>query len=543
MCTVARIGSRTAMVRVLLREMVLTLVALVAVSCVAFAVFDTTSHQDWFATAAHAHAVGMSADHLGARDLPLFFNARVLDARGRTERDLRALGDARSRTAAMASLAHRGIAALPYIVPNLQNLSPTVRSAALTVLACEAPTLTGGDHAPTDEAMAVAWWQSFWDVRALDFRQGYAQRIAQRLAWHSSHNASEEITRLGTFALPALFKILVATTDRDAEVRLTNALADITGIPLRATSETPTVERTRMVSAWRAYWFAEHLEYQSLSSWQRTVGKLTETRYGRWLSRALRGRFGISSTTFRPAALELRERLPASVLVSGLGGLLATAVIVAFGGGPKLRRRPLRPKLLDLVGALVPGLTAFVTLWTVLLGAIAPGNALPLARTTLARWPGLATATVLLSLVAGLWLRRPALRLVFHAVRVEAEDWAMEGLSPGLRAVLRHGARIGVASLLAPMGLAAPVVLVFSLVVEPMVGVHGMGALTERALRHMDAPWLMVATLSVVPVLLGRRWARMSLVWLVDPTLLDDPEGGPLDTDTPDGTVEGTSEG
>ncbi len=503
------------MLRVLLREVFVTVLCLAAVSAAAFTTLDTVGHQDWFSTAAHARAVGLTLDHAGARDLPLFWNPRVEDSQLRTDRDLAALADPARRPAAQDALLHRGTAALPYILPALPDLAVPARTAALEVLSHWARALTGGDPAPVEPDRAMAFWARFYDVRALDFRPGYALRQAQRILGHSSRNATAQITRLGTFALPAIFQVLATPMDRDARIRLTSALADVTGIALRAPSDAPDAEVTRVVEAWRACWFAEHLEYQQLSAWQRALGHVAETRYGRWLARALRGRFGISAVTLRPVSIELRERLPASAFVAGLGGLLATAFVVAFGGGPILRRRPLRPKLLDLAGALVPGLAALGAAWALLVGFCAPGAALPLARATLSHWPRLIPATVALALAAGQWIRRPALRLTLHTVRVEAETWAAEGFSPGAREVIRHGARIGVASLLAPLGLAAPAVLLASLVIEPALGVHGMGALTMKAMGQGDAPWLMVATLTVVPIFLGRRWTQRSLIWLL----------------------------
>jgi hypothetical protein len=61
------------------------------------------------------------------------------------------------------------------------------------------------------------------------------------------------------------------------------------------------------------------------------------------------------------------------------------------------------------------------------------------------------------------------------------------------------------------------------LVIEPLVGLRGMGAMTLQALRPVDAPWLLLATVSTVPVVLGRRWALLLLLWLLDPA--DDPAG------------------
>ena len=84
--------------------------------------------------------------------------------------------------------------------------------------------------------------------------------------------------------------------------------------------------------------------------------------------------------------------------------------------------------------------------------------------------------------------------------------------------MLRHGFRVGVASLFAPLGLSAIGLLGMSLLIEPLAGVEGMGDLTLRSLRHWDAPWLLVAIISAVPLAMGGRWARRVLVWaLGDP--------------------------
>jgi ABC-type dipeptide/oligopeptide/nickel transport system permease component len=241
---------------------------------------------------------------------------------------------------------------------------------------------------------------------------------------------------------------------------------------------------------------------------------VTETRYGRWLGRVAVGELGVARRTGRPNALELRRRLPASTFVQGLGGLLATALVVAFGGGRALRRRPLRTKLLDLGGALVPGLAAFLVAFALLVQlCAAPRPAGALVRATLARWPSLLAGVLLVTPLASLWLRRRGARLVLHGVRREAESWAMDGLRPGFWQIVRHGFRVGVASLFAPLALSALPLIALSLLIEPLARVEGMAALTVDSLRPLDAPWLLMAILSLVPVWLAARWARSALVW------------------------------
>lgn len=511
------------MVRVLLREALLTALCVALVSVAAFALLDRLGPQDWYTTAASAHLFDFSAEHATARDLPLLWNPRVLDADLRTRADLLDLGIPARRTEAMGRLVHRGAAAYPTVQSQLAHLDPARRRDALTVLARWAPWINRGQRAPTPDddastADAIAWWERFENARGLDFRLGYALRQAQRLAARDSRNAAERLTQLGTYALPAIFQELSLHSDREGRQRLTAALADITRIPVRAAPDAPVAEVNRVTDAWGAFWFAEHLEYETLTGWQRGLGRALETRYGRWLTRALSGRFGRSVVTQRPVSVELRERLPVSALTSGLGGLLGTAVVIAFGGGTALQRRRLKARLLDLVGALIPGLAALAVAWASLLRLCTPANLVSQRLSAMfgdGGWFRMAVGTAIVGAFAAWWLKRPRAAIALHIVRVEAEGWVHDRMSPGVREVLRHGARIGIGSLLAPLGLAAPVVILASLGVERVVGLQGMGDLTLRALVPVDAPWLMVALLTLVPLFLGRRWALGMFFWVL----------------------------
>ncbi len=497
----------------------LTVVCLVAATVASFAALDALGDHDWFGAGRYAQVLGLDPRRASTGDLPLLWNPSVDDARARTLRDLSQLSSERTRPEAERRLARRGSAALPEVMARLPRLSPEARLAALRVLSGWSRALTGSEVAPVperagDDQRALAWWDRFYSARVLDFRTGYAHRQAERLAAHDSRNAAERVARLGTYGLPALVQALGLAPDRAGTARVANMLSDLTDIPLRLSPDPAPADAARVAEAWKAFWFARHLEYETLSPWQRTLGHVTETRYGHWLRRALWGRLGVSRVTGRPVALELRERMPLSALASGLGGLFAVAGVIAFGGGPAMRRRALRVKLLDLLGALVPGLAAFAGAWTILLRLCAPpGGAARLFAGF--GWLTALLATAACGAVATLWLRRRAMRLVLHAVRVEAERWAEESLAPTSIQVLRHGARIGVASLLAPLALAAPVVLLVSLVIEVALGVRGMGGLTARALPALDAPWLMIAVVTIVPLLLAKRWALGLLGWLL----------------------------
>jgi hypothetical protein len=80
--------------------------------------------------------------------------------------------------------------------------------------------------------------------------------------------------------------------------------------------------------------------------------------------------------------------------------------------------------------------------------------------------------------------------------------------------------------------------VLIAMVVEPLVGVHGMAELTVRSLPNFDAPWLLVALLTLVPIWIGRRWAHRAFVWaLGDPTHRAPPPQS-IVPNPPDQTVE-----
>lgn len=502
------------MIRLLLREALLTTITLVAVSLVGFVLLDLTGTHDWWGTLEPATRAGIPADQALLRTLPLIWNRRVADAETRTLDDLAQLDNPATASAARARLIRRGTAALPTLLSRLHQLPHASRTAVLQVLATMAPGITGGEQPPDDPTAAMEYWNRFHRLRGLDFRQTYARRQVQRLVDHDSRNAAEQLVRLGTFALPAIFALLDHPIDTDSARRLTTVLCTITGLPMQLPPGASVDQTRALVNQWRAWWFASRLEYETLRGGRRIAAHVLETRYGRWLACAVSGSLGNAQATGRPIILELRQRLPVSVFIGGLGGLIATALVVAFGGGRTLRQRPLRTKLLDLVGALVPGLVAFVPAFATLVELCAapqpPGS---LLHNVFALGPRLIVAVGAVAAVAVLWLRRPQARVLMHAVRHEAESWAIQSLHPRPRQVLRHGLRVGLASLLAPLGLSTTAVLLTGLLVEPVAGIPGMGALTLSSLRIGDAPWILVAAISTVPLWMGGRWARKILLW------------------------------
>lgn len=511
------------MIKVLLREAVLTAVATLMASVVAFAALDRAMHPDWFGVVGFATLLKVPPERLLGRDLPLIWNPRPLDAAQRTARDIAALAEPARCAAAQARITARGTAGLPSALARLPRLPTSQQRKLLVALAGIEAGVSASDPPPNpgddgDLAPAKQYWERYDAAHGLDFRESYANRQASRILGGESRNASERIAQLGTYALPALMRALGESSEDGARVRVVSALADLTGVAIRVRPGASDVERRFVLEAWRAWWFVNRANFTTLAPWQRSLERAFDARYGRWVARALRGRMGVSAVTRRSIGLELRERVAVSALTSGVGGLFGVGIAIAFGGAEALRRRPLRARLLDLVGAVVPGLIALVVGWLLMLRLLYPYDPISTSlEALLARNSALRTVVASLAGAAlpGVWLMRPRTSKFLDAVRSEAESWTVRGQVPSLRRALRHAARIAAASLLCPLALAAPLVLMASILVETALGVQGMGSLTAYAAAGRDGAWLLVAVLTVVPVLLARRWSALLLVWVL----------------------------
>lgn len=506
------------MIRSALRELLRTLAALFAVSVIVFVVLDSTGEHDWWGTLEPGRTLGMPREEALVRQVPRLYVAQVRDATVLTIEDVNQLVEPARRQGARDRLVSRGAVIVPTILSRIANLSPSQKIEAFRVLAPLGPQMTGGEVPPEDTTAAAEWWNRFRVLHEIELRDAYARRHVQRLLDHESSNAESALRRMGTLALPALFEAIDEPLDRGAALRLSRMASTLTHRQHLVSEQMSAQEVQQIIEAWRAWWFAHRLEYLRLGETARTFGHVTESRYGLWLWYLGRGRLGPSKVTHVAVLRELRVRLPISTALAGLSGLLATALMVAFGGGKALRQRPVQTKLLDLTAALIPGLAAFFLLFFILcslctMGVPASSWMRASFGTTASASIRLVLAIVTMTLCACAWLTQGKVRVVLHAVRAEAESWARESKIPHPIQLVRHGARVGIASLLAPLALNSLLMLGLTLVIEPIFSVQGMGALTIRSVLQLDAPWLLIAALSTVPILQGRRVTRAVLLW------------------------------
>ncbi len=452
-------------------------------------------------------------------DLPLLFNVAPDDVRTRVARAVHELemGGPDSALAAHA-LVSLGGAALPYLLPRLDDLSPDARGKVALALAPLAVRMgetradgSGGGGAAGDADAAARFWAHFWDDRALDFTRPASERQVSRMATRETDLREQELHRLDTYALPELVDGIRRLTDPAALARLTALAHHATGAGPILAATSSDVEIRRAKSWWRAFWHVHRTDYVALEGLDRLFASIAETRYGRWIFGAARGDLGLSARDGEPIADKLRERAPVTLALAVSAMLLAFAVAIplavigAWMRGTRVDR---------LVALVLFALHAVPTFWAAEI----------LIRTFgFARVTGAADLAVALDTnadtVRRLWLPVVAMAVTALAVLsrqqraalldVLGQDFVRTARAKGLseaRTLVVHALRAALLPTVTLAGMQLPMLLGASLVVEEVFALPGLGWETLRAVEVHDARWLvavvlLVATLSTVGLL------------------------------------------
>jgi peptide/nickel transport system permease protein len=239
-------------------------------------------------------------------------------------------------------------------------------------------------------------------------------------------------------------------------------------------------------------------------------------QYARYLGRVVQGRLGVSYRLGIPVGELLRERLPASVELSGMAMLLTLLIGVPFGIYTAIHRRSWLSRVVlggSLVGLSVP--TFLIGLLLIFLFAVqlqwlpssGRGQVVSLGPWT----TGLLTASGLRSLLLpSITLALYSLALLLRLVRGELLDVLhsdhvrfarARGLSD--RSIhYRHGLRNALLPVITVAALQLGNLLAFSVVTETVFQWPGMGLLFLQAVQFVDVPvissYLLLAAVAFV---------------------------------------------
>lgn len=467
--------------------------------------------------------------------LPLFVNFSIKDVRARTTGRIEELSDRFKRKTAIRSLYRIGAAALPYLLPQIDQMKKETQVAALEALAAIATSI-GQAEALATAKTPLDFWQKYYVTYVSDFTPVRSKRLVRRYIRRDDQLALAELRNLGTYSLPQLMEALDQGLALDAQRRLVDLLCELTNRddPLKPTFSSK--ERRDVLSRWDEWWYQRYDLYTSFEGIYRVSGAITETRYFRWLSRVFTFDFGVSSRDGRPIRDKILERMPVTLMLSFLSLFFAYIVAIPLGVLSAMKKGTWFDRVTGVVLFLLYSLPSF---WVAMLllkyvGSTGHLNWFPSQGLHSDQLPADAsTWEWLLDVSHHLFL--PVLCLSFVSLamlaryqrigmlRITELDYMRVAKAKGLtdlQVVLKHGLRNGVIPVITMMGLQLPYLVSGSIVIERIFGIQGMGAETFDAIRSSDYYWLLaVVTVTAVLTMLGIL-ASDVIYALVDPRIV-----------------------
>jgi peptide/nickel transport system permease protein len=234
-------------------------------------------------------------------------------------------------------------------------------------------------------------------------------------------------------------------------------------------------------------------------------------QYASFITRAVRGEFGLSLRQLRPVSTLLRERLPATLELSLVAALLALGAGIPMGVYTALRRNSWLSQLMlavSLIGVSLP--TFLIGILLIFLFPVTLGVLPSFGRGDVVRigfWTtGLLTASGLKALVLpaitlGLFQMTLIMRLVRgEMLEVLRADYIKFARARGLsnRAInFGHALKNTLVPVMTITGLQLGSIIAFALITESVFQWPGMGLLFLKAVQNVDIP-IMAAYLLLV---------------------------------------------
>lgn len=254
-------------------------------------------------------------------------------------------------------------------------------------------------------------------------------------------------------------------------------------------------------------------------------------RYVGWLRQTLSGDLGFSFRNRRPVALEVGDRLPNTLLLSGISLVLSFLIAVPIGVISALKRYTLIDYVLStaaLAGISIP--IFWVALLLIQVFAIQldwlPATGMRDVRATytglqanvdVLRHMILPTITLSLAQIAG-WSRYQRSALL----EVLGQDYMRTAQGKGLRErriLMIHALRNALIPMVTLLGISVPTVVTGAFITETIFSWPGIGRLGVEAVTGRDYPVIMAVTmLSALLIVVGNLLADLAYAW-VDPRI------------------------
>lgn len=418
-------------------------------------------------------------------DLPRFLNVAPRDIRARVETAIAPiLADDEGADGARRELARLGGAALPFVLPFLDSLSPERRVRLALALSPIAQRMGISEDGEVDDpGRAAAFWARFWDDRGIEFRRAGVHSARNRLLRYGSALHATDLIELDTFVLPELLDSLSPPTDATSLARarvLIDVAAHVTGRDDRIALDDNLAAARACVGRWQEYWAVYRSDYVPFMGMARVAAVVLETRYGKWALGVATQRFGRSAGG-TPVLDELVATGPVTLAIMFGAIALAYAIAVPLGAIAAATRG----RAVDVLVTVTA-----LALYAMPTAAIAVFVQHAVGHGTMA----LAILVLAAALIAVPTAQHSAaLALALSQGYVYAAT--ARGASR-LRVILVHSMRNALLPVATLATLEGPMALGGAFVVERIFHLRGVGEVTIRAVQQRDIDWLMAISTS-----------------------------------------------
>jgi peptide/nickel transport system permease protein len=254
-------------------------------------------------------------------------------------------------------------------------------------------------------------------------------------------------------------------------------------------------------------------------------------RYVGWLGQTLSGDLGFSFRNRRPVVLEIGDRLPNTLLLSGVSLAFSFIIAIPIGVISALKRYTLLDYVLSTVALAGISIPIFwvalllIQVFAIQLGWL-PATGMTDVRANHTGWQAtldvirhmiLPTITLSLAQIAG-WSRYQRSALL----EVLGQDYIRTAQGKGLRErriLLVHALRNSLIPMVTLLGISVPTVVTGAFITETIFGWPGIGRLGVEAVTGRDYPVIMAVTmLSALLIVVGNLLADIAYAW-VDPRI------------------------
>jgi peptide/nickel transport system permease protein len=263
-------------------------------------------------------------------------------------------------------------------------------------------------------------------------------------------------------------------------------------------------------------------------------------QYWRFLEQAVQGNFGLSYRQGRPVADILVERLPATLELAFVSGLMALAGGIALGIFTAIRRRGVSANVImtvSLIGVSLP--TFLIGILLIYLFSVELGWLPSFGRGEVTRvgwWStGFLTesglkALILPAITLGLYQMTLIMRLVrTEMLEVLRMDYIRFARARGIREKsinFRHALKNTLVPVITITGLQLGSIIAFAIITETVFQWPGVGLLFINAIQFVDIP-VMAAYLMLISVMfVGINLIVDMLYFAIDPRLRVDRTAG-----------------